>query len=64
MLYQAISCYVVFDFDRHNTDPDRIKESKDLLKLIGAADADNPPTATVEADYSFFASKEGSGLSQ
>lgn len=53
----GISCYVIFDFDRDNADSERIKESKELLKLMGAADTDKPTTAAVEADYSYFANK-------
>lgn len=50
----GISCYVIFDFDRDNPDTERIKESRELLKLIGGADTDKPTIIAVEANFSYF----------
>ena len=53
----GISCYVIFDFDRDNTDADRIKESEDLLKLMGAEVPDGPNTLAIQDNFTYFVNK-------
>jgi putative ATP-dependent endonuclease of OLD family len=59
MLYRVfnelgIGCFVLFDFDRDNKDKERVKESKSLLKLLGAADPGSPQAAVTESSYAYF----------
>lgn len=51
----GLSCFVVFDFDRDNKDSDRIRESRDLLKLLGASDIERPKENATAHNCFFFA---------
>ena len=53
----GISCYVVFDFDRDNADKDRVRESRELLKLLGGRDSEKPTKIAVEDNFSYFVNK-------
>ncbi len=50
----GIACYVVFDFDRDNEDKERVRESKELLALVGAATVDHPTAVAVEERFAYF----------
>jgi putative ATP-dependent endonuclease of OLD family len=59
MLYRVfnelgIGCFVLFDFDRDNKDKERVKESRKLLKLLGAPDVEKPEAAAIESGYAYF----------
>lgn len=51
----GVSCFVVFDFDQGNADGERIKESRELLKLLGANDIEMPDGNAVLHNCFYFA---------
>ncbi len=50
----GIACYVMFDFDRDNADKERVRESNELLTLVGAATVDKPTADVVEERFAYF----------
>ena len=50
----GIGCYILFDFDRDNSDPKRVTESRALLKLLDAADVEKPQQMEITPTFAYF----------
>ena len=52
----GIPCYLMFDYDKDNTDPQIIKKSQSLLTLL-EADTSTPENVRIEDNYACFHDK-------